>query len=70
MLLYVYKAVEKEKPLLHLDTHTNPECRVGVGITLALADYYAQIQKDAEYSMKRITLQDIITSYLQRIPQL
>ncbi|MCI9175530.1 MAG: Rrf2 family transcriptional regulator [Lachnospiraceae bacterium] len=69
-LLEIYKAVEKEKPLLHLDTHTNPECGVGVNIQLALADYYAKIQKDAEHSMKKITLQDIITSYLQRIPQL
>lgn len=69
-LLDVYKAVEKEKPLLHLDTHTNPECGVGVNIQLALADYYEQIQKDAESSMAKITLQDIIASYLQRIPRL
>ena len=66
-LLEIYKVVEKEKPLLHLDTHTNPECGVGVNIQLALADYYAQIQKDAENSMQKITLQDIIDSYLQRI---
>lgn len=44
----VYKAVEKEKPLLHLDTHTNPECGVGVNIRLALSDFYAQIQKDSK----------------------
>ena len=58
-LLEIYKAVEKEKPLLHLDTHTNPECGVGVNIQLALADYYRQIQNDVENSMRNITLQDI-----------
>ena len=63
----IYKAVEKEKPLLHLDTHTNPECGVGVNIQLALADYYKQIQNDVENSMQSITLQNIIESYLQRI---
>lgn len=61
---------EKDKPLLHLDTHTNPECGVGVNIQLALADYYEQIQKDAEMSMQRITLQNVIDSYLQRISNL
>lgn len=66
-LLEIYKAVEKDKPLLHLDTHTNPECGVGVNIQLALAEHYKQIQKDAETSMQKITLQDIIESYLQRI---
>ena len=54
-LLEIYKAVEKEKPLLHLDTHTNPECGVGVNIQLALADYYRQIQNDVENSMRNIT---------------
>ena len=39
-LLEIYKAVEGDKPLLHLDTHTNPECGVGVNIQLALLDYY------------------------------
>lgn len=66
-LLEIYKAVEKEKPLLHLDTHTNPECGVGVNIQLSLADYYRQIQNDVENSMRNITLQDIINSYLERI---
>lgn len=66
-LLEIYKAVEKEKPLLHLDTHTNPECGIGVNIQLALADFYKKIQNDAESSMREITLQDIITSFLQRI---
>ena len=66
-LLEIYRSVEKDKPLLHLDTHTNPECGVGVNIQLALADFYEKIQVDVENSMKKITLQDIIGSYLQRI---
>lgn len=66
-LFEIYKAVEKDKPLLHLDTHTNPDCGVGVNIQLALADFYEKIQNDIEHSMGKITLQDIIESYLQRI---
>ena len=49
-LLDVYKAVEGEKPLLHLDTHTNPECGVGVNIQLALQDYFDQVQEHLDLS--------------------
>ena len=56
-LLDIYKAVEGDKPLLHLDTHTNPECGVGMDIQFALADYYDRIQQDAEHSMQGISLQ-------------
>ena len=41
-LLDVYKAVEGDKALLHLDTHTNPECGVGIYIQLSLQDYFDQ----------------------------
>lgn len=68
-LLEIYRAVEGEKPLLHLDTHTNPECGIGVNIQLALADYYARIQEHAEQEMQHITLQNIIDSYHQRTNQ-
>lgn len=47
-LLEIYRAVEGEKPLLHLDTHTNPECGIGVNIQLALADYYARIYHEVK----------------------
>lgn len=66
-LLDVYKAVEGDKPLLHLNTHTNPECGVGVNIQLALQDYYDMVQADAEGCMSRITLEDIIRSYRERV---
>ena len=42
-LLDIYKAVEGDKPLLHLDTHTNPECGIGVNIQLALQSFYDKV---------------------------
>lgn len=65
-LLDIYKAVEGDTPLLHLDTHTNPECGVGVNIQLALQEYYQEIQKTVEERMSQISLQDIISSYLEK----
>lgn len=62
-LLDIYRAVEGDKPLLHLDTHTNPECGVGVNIQLALSDYYTEIQKCAEKRMAEISLANIIKTY-------
>lgn len=69
-LLDIYKAVEGEKPLLHLDTHTNPECGVGMNIQLALQNYYQEIQSAAEKRMGEITLDDIIVSYHKRVKNL
>ena len=66
-LLDIYKAVEGDKPLLHLDTHTNPECGIGVNIQLALQSFYDKVQKDADNSMAGISLSDIIRGYYQRI---
>ena len=63
----IYKAVEGDKPLLHLDTHTNPDCGVGINIQLSLKEFYNEIQKTAEEKMNTITLQDIIDTYYQRI---
>ena len=65
-LLDIYKAVEGNKPLLHLDTHTNPDCGVGINIQLSLQEFYNEIQKTAEEKMNMITLQDIINTYYQR----
>ena len=33
-------AIEGNKPLLHLDTHTNPECGIGINIQYSLQEYY------------------------------
>ena len=53
-LLDIYKAVEGDKPLLHLDTHTNPDCGVGINIQLSLQGFYNEIQKTAEEKMNMI----------------
>lgn len=66
-LLDIYKAVEGDKPLLHLDTHTNPECGVGIYIQLSLQDYFDQVQKTAENEMQRITLQAILDRYQEKV---
>lgn len=69
-LLDVYRSVEGEKPLLHLDTHTNPECGIGVNIQLSLSDYFNQIQLCAEKEMQAITLQNILDRYEEKIAYL
>lgn len=66
-LFDVYKAVEGNKPLLHLDTHTNPECGVGVNIQKTLQDYYDDIQKEIEEKMSKVTLKDIIESFHKKV---
>ena len=65
-LLDIYKAIEGEKPLLHLDTHVNPECNVGIYIQYALQDHYDTVQKTAEKSMAQITLQNIIDTFREK----
>ena len=64
-LLDIYKAVEGEKPLLDLDTHTNPDSAL-VLIFSCLSGIYDEIQKTAEGKMNTITLHDIINTYYQR----
>ncbi len=66
-LLEVYRAMEGEKPLLHLDTHTNPDCGVGVNIQLALKEHYDSIQRATEQKMSEISLADVLKSYHERI---
>ena len=66
-MLDVYRAIEGCKPLLQLDTHTNPECAAGVNIQLALQRYYDEIQQTAEREMEQITLADIIREYYSRL---
>lgn len=62
-LLDVYRSVEGDKPLLHLDTHTNPECGVGVYIQESLGEFYDVIQSEVERKMSEITIRDVIDNY-------
>lgn len=56
----IYRAVEGGKPLLHLDTGTNPACGIGINIQLSIADFYDEIQEMVNEKMKSITLEDIM----------
>ena len=68
-LFDIYRAVEGDKPLLHQDTHTNPECGVGVNIQYVLRECYDTVQEQAEEAMRAISLQDILDRYRVRISQ-
>lgn len=63
----IYRAVEGDKPLLHLDTDTNPDCGIGINIQFAIGDFYHEIQNMIDEKMKSITLQDIIDRYYFKI---
>ena len=54
-LLDIYKAVEGDKPLLHLDTHTNPDCGIGINIQLSLQGFYDETKGVFKVSTKDIT---------------
>lgn len=62
-ILDIYRAVEGNTPLLHLDTNINPECGIGVNVQLALQTFYEDIQKTTECAMADITLADVIKKY-------
>ena len=61
-LLDIYKAVEGEKPLLHLDTHTNPDCGIGINIQLSLQGFYDESL--AAYSLMLCTWRPEILFFL------
>ena len=69
-LLDAYRAVEGNKPLLHQDIHTNPDCGVGVNIQLALRDCYDLVQARAAETMRSITLQEILERYTEKLSHL
>ncbi|MDO5294522.1 MAG: Rrf2 family transcriptional regulator [bacterium] len=69
-LLEIYRAIEGNKPLLHLDTHTNPECGIGVNIQYSIQDFYNQVQTTAEQEMSTITLKNIIDNFNTKIKPL
>ena len=64
-LCQIYLAVEGNKPLLHLDTNTNPDCCVGSNIQITMKSFYDEIQSVAIEKMKAITFQDILDEYIK-----
>ena len=68
-LLDIYRIMEHETPLLHLDTHTNPDCREGVHIQHALQEQYDALQNAFESRMAQVSLQDIMDRFEERRTQ-
>ena len=66
-MLDVYRAVEGDKPLLHLDTHTNPECGVGVNVQIVIGELFDDVQRRAEEAMASVTLAEVIRRFEQRV---
>lgn len=66
-MLDVYRAVEGIKPLLHLDTHTNPACGVGMNAQFIIGESFAEVQHAAECAMAGISLGHIIERYQERV---
>lgn len=62
----IYKAVDDTR-LLNIDTQIDPSCGPGQNIQLSLADYYDQIQAQAEQQMHSIKLADILAQYQERL---
>lgn len=65
-MLDVYRAVEGEKPLLHLDTHVNPACGVGVNVQAVIGEKFSDVQRAAERAMDAVALAEIIAAYRER----
>ena len=66
-MLDVYRAVEGQKPLLHLDTHVNPECGVGVNVQFVIGECFDEVQRQAESAMQAITLAEIVKRFGERL---
>ena len=66
-LFDLYRAIEGERPLLHLDTHVSPECEAGVFIQLSIQDCYDDIQRVVETHMEAITLAHIIDIFRSKV---
>ncbi|WP_024747520.1 Rrf2 family transcriptional regulator [Levilactobacillus namurensis] len=60
-LLDIYRAVEPDGDLLHVDDRTNPQCIVGGNIQETLRGAYQQVQRAAENQMAQITLAELIS---------
>lgn len=63
----IYKAVEGDKPLIHLDTHTNPECGLGVNMQYVMQDVYDALHTKIYKEMQEIKLEALFKKYRQKI---
>lgn len=66
-LLDVYRAVEDQYHLLHIDEQTNPDCPIGKNIQGVLTQEFAKVQAAAEAAMQEITLAEITANLQERI---
>lgn len=65
-LLDIFKAVEVNNALLHVDPKTNMACPVGAHIQQTLDQAYDRVQRAAEAEMGQLTLQMMIDDLRQR----
>lgn len=66
-LLDVFKAVEINHNLLHVDPNTNIDCPVGANIQQTLDAAYERVQNAAEAEMSKLTIQDIVDNINKRV---
>lgn len=66
-LLEIYRAVEENQHLLHVDEQTNQQCPVGGNIQPVLTQAFARVQKAAEAELACISLQSIVDGVKARI---
>lgn len=59
-VLDIYKAVNMNHNLLHIDPKTNPMCIVGGNIQDTLGNFYTEIEETAYAKMNELSLKDII----------
>lgn len=63
-LLDIYRAIEPNPDLLHVDEQTNMDCLVGANIQATLNDAYRRVQTAAEAEMAQITLEMLVQGIL------
>ena len=68
-LLDIYRSIEDNQVLLHVDQKTNPLCTVGANIQATLNVVYDEVQQAAEAKMATVTLQAIVADILRRQSQ-
>ncbi|WP_341779167.1 Rrf2 family transcriptional regulator [Levilactobacillus sp. HBUAS70063] len=66
----VFRAVEPNSELLHVDPRTNLDCPVGAHIQQTLDGAYSRIQRAAENEMRQLTIQDMVEDIQLRNQQM